>query len=45
LIAIVPAVIVITIFGEGVTGKLLILSQVILSLQLGFAIIPQSICK
>lgn len=40
LIAIVPAVIVITIFGEGVTGKLLILSQVILSLQLGFAIIP-----
>jgi manganese transport protein len=40
LIAIIPAVIVITIFGEGVTGKLLILSQVILSLQLGFAIIP-----
>jgi manganese transport protein len=40
LIAIVPAVIVISIFGEGVTGKLLILSQVILSLQLGFAIIP-----
>ena len=40
LIAIVPAVIVIMIFGEGVTGKLLILSQVVLSLQLGFAIIP-----
>ncbi|MGG7035194.1 MAG: Nramp family divalent metal transporter [Flavobacterium sp.] len=40
LIAIVPAVVVISIFGEGVTGKLLILSQVILSLQLGFAIIP-----
>jgi manganese transport protein len=40
LIAIVPAVIVITAFGEEVTGKLLILSQVILSLQLGFAIIP-----
>ncbi|WP_291103466.1 MULTISPECIES: Nramp family divalent metal transporter [unclassified Flavobacterium] len=40
LIAIVPALIVITIFGEGITGKLLILSQVILSLQLGFAIIP-----
>ena len=39
-IAIVPALIVITIFGDGVTGKLLILSQVILSLQLGFAIIP-----
>ena len=40
LIAIVPAVIVISIFGESITGKLLILSQVILSLQLGFAIIP-----
>ncbi|WP_016988351.1 Nramp family divalent metal transporter [Flavobacterium sp. ACAM 123] len=40
LIAIIPAVVVISIFGEGVTGKLLILSQVILSLQLGFAIIP-----
>lgn len=40
LIAIVPAVIVISIFGEGVTGRLLILSQVILSLQLGFAVIP-----
>ncbi|AWG20708.1 iron/manganese transporter [Flavobacterium faecale] len=40
LIAIVPAVVVITIFGEGVTGKLLIFSQVVLSLQLGFAIIP-----
>lgn len=40
LIAIVPAVLVISYFGEGVTGKLLIFSQVILSLQLGFAIIP-----
>ncbi|MBK0369730.1 Nramp family divalent metal transporter [Flavobacterium agrisoli] len=40
LIAIVPAVVVITIYGESVTGKLLIFSQVILSLQLGFAIIP-----
>lgn len=40
IIAIVPAVIVILIYGEQVTGKLLILSQVILSLQLGFAIIP-----
>lgn len=40
LIAIVPAVIVISIYGESVTGKLLIFSQVILSLQLGFAIIP-----
>ena len=40
LIAIVPAVVVIFIFGESVTGKMLVLSQVILSLQLGFAIIP-----
>ncbi len=40
VIAIVPAVIVILIFGEGSTGTLLILSQVILSLQLGFAVIP-----
>ncbi|WP_428223753.1 Nramp family divalent metal transporter [Flavobacterium sp.] len=40
LIAIVPAVIVISIFGEAVTGKMLIFSQVILSMQLGFAIIP-----
>lgn len=40
LIAIVPAVIVIYIFGESVTGKMLIFSQVILSMQLGFAIIP-----
>ena len=40
LIAIVPAVIVILLFGESVTGKMLIFSQVILSLQLGFAIIP-----
>ena len=40
LIAIVPAVVVIMIYGESVTGKLLIMSQVILSLQLGFAIIP-----
>lgn len=40
MIAIVPAFIVIYLFGEGATGQLLILSQVILSLQLGFAIIP-----
>ncbi|WNM19748.1 Nramp family divalent metal transporter [Flavobacterium capsici] len=40
LIAIVPAVVTILYFGESVTGKLLILSQVVLSLQLGFAIIP-----
>lgn len=40
LIAIVPAVIVILIYGESETGAMLIFSQVVLSLQLGFAIIP-----
>lgn len=40
IIAIVPAVIVIHISGERATGSLLVLSQVILSLQLGFAVIP-----
>lgn len=40
LIAIVPAVIVILINGEENIDSLLVLSQVILSLQLGFAIIP-----
>ncbi|AWM13486.1 Nramp family divalent metal transporter [Flavobacterium sp. NRK F10] len=40
LVAIVPAFLAIYYFGERSTGELLILSQVILSLQLGFAIIP-----
>jgi manganese transport protein len=40
LLAILPAVLTIVLLGEGATGKLLILSQVILSLQLGFAVIP-----
>jgi manganese transport protein len=40
LIAIVPAVIVIGLYGEQGTTSLLILSQVILSLQLSFAVIP-----
>jgi len=40
LIAIIPAIIVILIFGENEVDRLLILSQVILSLQLGFAVIP-----
>lgn len=40
VIAIVPAVIVILINGEQNIDSLLILSQVILSLQLGFAIVP-----
>ena len=39
-LAIVPAVIVIAIKGEGASYALLILSQVILSLQLPFAVIP-----
>jgi manganese transport protein len=40
LVAIIPAIIVIVINGEKNIDSLLILSQVILSLQLGFAIIP-----
>ena len=40
LIAIIPAIIVIAIFGEGEVDSLLIFSQVVLSLQLGFAVIP-----
>jgi manganese transport protein len=40
LIAIVPAVCVIGYFGEGKTTELLIWSQVILSMQLSFAVIP-----
>jgi manganese transport protein len=39
-IAIVPAVIVTALYGERGTGALLILSQVILSLQLSFAVVP-----
>jgi manganese transport protein len=40
LIAIVPAVIVTWMYGESGTAQLLILSQVILSLQLPFAVVP-----
>ncbi len=40
LIAIVPALISIMILGEKSTGGLLILSQVVLSLQLSFAVVP-----
>ena len=40
LIAIIPAVIVAALFGASGTAKLLLLSQVILSLQLSFAVIP-----
>ena len=40
LVAIVPAIIVVSLYGERGTGALLILSQVVLSLQLPFAVIP-----
>jgi manganese transport protein len=40
LIAIVPAAIVASMYGEKGVGSLLILSQVVLSLQLGFAVVP-----
>ncbi len=40
LVAIVPAVIVTVFYGASGTAKLLVLSQVILSLQLSFAVIP-----
>lgn len=39
-LAVVPSLLAIYYMGESATGKLLILSQVILSMQLGFAIIP-----
>jgi manganese transport protein len=40
LIALIPAVLVISLSGEESTQQLLVLSQVILSLQLSFAVIP-----
>jgi manganese transport protein len=40
LLALVPALITIVYFGETSTGALLVLSQVVLSLQLSFAVIP-----
>jgi manganese transport protein len=40
LIAVVPAVIVTAIYGESGTAKLLIFSQVVLSIQLSFAVVP-----
>lgn len=40
LIAVVPAFVTILYFGEEKLGSLLVFSQVVLSLQLGFAIIP-----
>ncbi len=38
--AIIPAVLAIVLYGEQGTGELLVLSQVVLSLQLSFAVIP-----
>ncbi|MEG3437282.1 Nramp family divalent metal transporter [Pannus brasiliensis CCIBt3594] len=40
LLAIIPALIAIVFFGEQSTGRLLVFSQVVLSLQLSFAVIP-----
>jgi len=40
LLAIIPALFTIIYFGSEELGKLLVLSQVVLSLQLGFAVIP-----
>ena len=40
ILAIVPAMLTIIYFGENGLGNLIILSQVVLSLQLGFAVIP-----
>jgi len=39
-LAIIPAVIVAGLYGEGGTGRLLVFSQVVLSLQLSFAVVP-----
>lgn len=39
-LAIIPAIATLLYFGESYTGKLLVLSQVVLSMQLGFAVIP-----
>jgi manganese transport protein len=40
LIAIIPAVVIIGVFGESKTTQLLVASQVVLSMQLGFAVWP-----
>jgi manganese transport protein len=40
LLAVIPAILVITLLGESATGNMLVLSQVILSMQLGFAVVP-----
>ena len=40
LLAIIPAIVVLSIAGEGATTRLLLISQVILSMQLSFAVVP-----
>ena len=40
LVAVIPALVVTILYGEQGTGDLLVLSQVILSLQLSFAVVP-----
>ncbi len=40
LCALVPALIAISIMGDGAIGKLLVMSQVVLSMQLPFAVVP-----
>jgi manganese transport protein len=40
MLAVIPTLIAIALFGEQSTGQLLVFSQVILSLQLSFAVIP-----
>ncbi|MCU0469084.1 MAG: Nramp family divalent metal transporter [Arcicella sp.] len=40
LVAVIPALVVTILYGEKGTGDLLVLSQVILSLQLSFAVVP-----
>jgi manganese transport protein len=40
LIAIVPAFCIVYVYGEGAVGDMLVMSQVILSMQLGFAVVP-----
>jgi len=40
LLAIIPAIVVIAVAGEGATTRLLLVSQVVLSMQLSFAVVP-----
>ena len=40
MLAIIPAVIVLAIAGDGATTRLLLISQVVLSMQLSFAVVP-----